>query len=132
MTQSRRYAAAVLICVRCLLPLCASAEGWDVSTLTDKVMQPFAVTLNNDNTVVAAISKSSETGPFTIVVMNLRAAELVPRALVGPAAAGFQDGPATWAKFNSPTGLSYSRDGKWLAVADAQVPSECRACDMTL
>ena len=39
------------------------------------------------------------------------------RPLVGQAKGGFQDGPATWAKFNAPTGLAYSHDGSWIAVA---------------
>ena len=99
----------------------ADAQKWgDVSTLwtAGDLDSLWSVSIKHDDSAAATIRWRSPTGPYSITVLDLQGATISERTLVGPTSAAFDDGSATFAKFNAPMGLSYSHDGKWLAVAD--------------
>ena len=99
----------------------ADAQKWgDVSTLwtAGDLDSLWSVSIKHDDSAAATIRWKSTRGPYSITVLDLQGATISERTLVGPASAGLRDGPATFAQFNAPMGLSYSHDGKWLAVAD--------------
>ena len=99
----------------------ADAQKWgDVSTLwtAGDLDSLWSVSIKHDDSAAATIRWKSTGGPYSITVLDLQGATISERTLVGPASAGLRDGPATFAQFNAPMGLSYSHDGKWLAVAD--------------
>jgi hypothetical protein len=134
MASCGQFLAAVLLCVLCVLCV---AEQWDVSTLSDRdrnrdgfispdeqQAEPLSISVDTSTDAyiyAAAIIRRErvrDTPLFEILRLDITSTPVVQVSLVGPSTGGHMDGAATLARFNDPMGLAYSRDGKWIAVAD--------------
>ena len=90
----------------------------DLSTVA-QIGWPTSVPISNDGLRLAVFESQASNGPYALKLVSIRTVNRAVHSLVGPSYAGYLDGLASVAQFNGPTGLAFSPDDSWLAVADA-------------
>ena len=85
----------------------------------DSVQSPIAVAISNDALQLAVFDSQTANGPHALKLISIKSVDRSVRTFVGPNSAGYLDGSRSLAQFNGPTGLAFSYDDSWLAVADA-------------
>ena len=93
---------------------------WDITSIKkiNPNPSPISVPLCRSRMVVAYFEWQTYVGPFSLNLLELSSPAFEANRIVGPNQGGFMDGTGSIAEFNGPTGLDFSPDCSWLAVAD--------------